>query len=173
DVAVLDPTTTGDDVLDDALRAIAGSRRPRNARHWVNALPRAVPGHRARLVERLVRRGTLRAERHVTLGVFRSTRHPLGDHGVGDALHERIRRAVLDWVGVDPEIAALIGIAQAAGVVDRHFSDAERDVARRRVKEITAEQVVGGAVSGTVQAVNAAMVAGVTAAVLASSAPTS
>jgi len=169
DVAVVDATPTGDDVLDDALRAIAASRRPRSAKHWVNALQRAVPGHRRRLAERLVRRGALRAEEHVTLGVFRSTRHPLNDRGLRAALDERMRSAVLDGAAlVDAETAALIGLAQASGVLDLHLSREERRAVRGRVREIVAGSAVGGAVADTVQAVNAAVMAGITAAVTAS-----
>lgn len=169
-VVVIDPTPTGDELLDEALAAVVASRRTRDARHWVTSLQRGVDHHRRRLEERLVRRGVLGAEEHRVLGVFPSRRYPVQAPGLLGEVRDRVRRAVLGGAPLDPAAVTLVSLASACGVLDRLFSRDERREARRRAKDIARGEVLGKAVRDTVTAMNAAVVGAVVASSVAATA---
>lgn len=167
---VADATPTGDDLLDEALAAIGASRRPRDARHWVSSLRKAVKHQRRRLVQRLVLRGVLGEEEHRVLGVFASARYPVRDTGRLRDVQDHVRRSVLGETDVTPATAVLISLASACGALDRLFTREQRREARRRAKEIARGEALGKAVRDTVAAMNAAVVGAIVASTVAATA---
>lgn len=167
---VADARPTGDDLLDEALAAIGASRRPRDARHWVPALQKAVKRRRRRLEERLVRRGVLGEEEHRVLGLFATARYPVRDTGRLRDVRDHVRRSVMGETDVTPATAVLISLASACGVLDRLFAREERREARRRAREIVRGEALGRAVRDTVAAMNAAVVGAIVASSVAATA---
>jgi hypothetical protein len=160
-VVVTDASRTGDSVLDDALSRIA--EKPRKPESVVAGLRK---GLRARLYERLADHGILRIEQGRVLGLFPSTRWP-----AVDSAHERRLRQALDdvlVVGVEPQprIGAIISLLFAIKAVPKVVGSRENKRAvQARAKAITDGAWAAAAVRKAVEAVNAATVAAVTAAV--------
>src|SRR5688572_15716525 len=95
-VAVLDETPTGVDVLDDALRLIATSKKPRDAKHWVTTFTTKVKRLRDRLEDRLVAEGILRKDQHRVLFLFPFERLPTDDPSVERGLRDEVRAVLLE-----------------------------------------------------------------------------
>jgi hypothetical protein len=167
---VADATPTGDEMLDEALGAIGTSRRPRDARHWVSALQKAVKHQRRRLAGRLVLGGVLGEEEHRVLGVFATTRYPVLDTERLSEVRDHVRRTVLGETDVTPATGVLVSLASACGVLDRLFTREERREARRRAREIARGEVLGKAVRDTVVAMNAAVMGAIVASSVAATA---
>ncbi len=85
-VVVIDPSPTGDAVLDALLARITAGRRRRSAKHWVSAGQKSL---RAAVTDRLVASGALRREERRVLGL-RFTRHLAGDPAPGAAVRARL-----------------------------------------------------------------------------------
>lgn len=169
-LVVTDPTTIGDDLLDDVLARIASSRRAHDVRHWVGDLSRAVPNLKGRLLARLIWRGILRREEHRILGLFSAPHYPAMDLTTEWEMRHGIRSVILDGETPDARTAVLLSLVRACNLADAIFTRGERAVARRRLKEIARGEAVGTAVMDTVAGMEAAVIEAVIAATSASTA---
>jgi hypothetical protein len=160
-VAIVDAGATGDPVLDDALRRIAESK-PRDAKHWVNKLPRA--WIKERVLDRLIERGVLRREEHRILWIIPADRFPAEADSPEHHVREAVRAAVLDGATPQPRAAVLIGILKACDLLDTVFSKEERKRHRDRIDQIAGVEMMGQAVSKAVKDMQAATMAAITAA---------
>ncbi|HET9017056.1 MAG TPA: GPP34 family phosphoprotein [Thermomicrobiaceae bacterium] len=157
-VTVVDPSPTGDTVLDAALAMIRAASRPRDATHWVRALGERA-GLREELARRLVARGILREEERSFLRVFHSERFPTGDPDPELALRGRIREVTLAGVPSDDRTLMLISLVNACGLTDVLFTRDERGAAKRTIKALVEGEQFGKAVGKAVAAVVAAVAA--------------
>ncbi len=156
-VAVLDPRPVGHPELDSALARIAGERRARKPEWWVYRLRGG--GLRDRLLTALAGYGILHEETVRILGLFPSRRYPERDPRAEWQTRTRIQ-AVLDGAPADPRTAVLIAILHAAKIDKWAFGH----IPKARVRQITEGDWAGHAVSATIASINAAVVAGITAA---------
>ena len=164
-VVVLDPGSTGDDVLDDALHRIETT--PARADKLVPALSK---GLRARLLGRAERQHLVHHEEDRVLRLFRRDRWPAGDARTRSRLVARLSDVLLRGTTSDPRTSALIALLaaiDAAHVVVDARGRADRAAVRRRAREIGAGAWAADAVRKAVEAVQAAVAASTTGAVVA------
>lgn len=172
-LAAVDLTTIGDDLLDEALEIIGQSKRNRNPQYWVTSLSTRIKNLQGRLQDRLVQKGILKHEEHRVLGIFRTQRYPAEDTAVEQSIKDRLRSTVFAGAPLEPHFAALISLVSACGLIDEIFSREERKRARQRIKEITQRELIGKAVSETVAGVQAAVIVAIAAAATAVSSSSS
>ncbi|MGC5009867.1 GOLPH3/VPS74 family protein [Streptosporangium sp. DT93] len=156
-VVVRDATPLGDEELDAPLERMAAEAKARKPEWWVQRLQTGKV--RKRLLTRLAERGVLDEERYRTLGIFPGTRYPERDPRVELEIRERVRN-VLAGATPDERITVLIAVLHAAKIDRKAFPDASKE----RIKEIIEGGWAGKAVSDTIAAVNAAVMATVIAA---------
>ncbi len=159
---------TGDATLDDALRRIRADAKPRDVKHWVRKLAGRSVNLQNRLLEQLVAQRVLEDREGRVLGI-KVRRHTLIGRLARDAVLANVHDALTAGTLIDSHAAALTALVNAIGVVDRTVARPELAAARRRAKELQKADVAGRAVSSAVQEVEAAVMAGVIAAVAASS----
>src|SRR3954452_6149869 len=143
-----DPSATGDEILDEALRRVSDSTRPRTARYWVGRLARRIPRLKDRLLEQLVARGVLERRERRILWVFPSRSFPLADAAAEQQARDRIRSVILDDREPDQRTAALIGLVRSCNLIDEVFAPHERTRANRRFEELTSQEAVESGVFG-------------------------
>ena len=170
-VAVLDETPTGVDVLDDALRLIAASKKPRDAKHWVTTFTTKVKRLRDRLEDRLVAEGILRKDQHRVLFLFPFERLPTDDPSVERGLRDEVRAVLLEQASPDVRIAVLISLLKSCNLLDGLFAMAERSVVRDRATAVI-ERVPEGAAAGGAATAAADAAAATMAAIAATTAAT-
>ena len=151
-ILVLDPTPTGDALLDQALERIAGYRQPRLAGEWVgklipNNLYPSEPVLEEALSKRLVERGILSYKEEKLLWVIPEPTYPTKDAAPEAQLREQVRAAVLGEGAVEVRLAVLIALLDAGYALRQVFSDAEIEKARPRLTELR-ETAAAGAGSG-------------------------
>lgn len=159
-VVVVDASPTGDDVLDEALRRIAGSA-PAKAHTVLDRLGKRL---RHALLDRLVQRGVLRAEEGRVLGIFPADRWPTVDgrreadvrRGLGDVL-------VRGRTPTEREVA-LVSLLLAVDKVHLVSESMPRREAKARAKQVADGEPAGAAVKKAIEAVQAATIAAITAA---------
>lgn len=162
-----------DPLLADAGEAVRGSGKPRDAKHWVQRLPKALKPLRSRLAERLVEAGVLRKERSKLLGLFPRTRYPEADPATEEALRSRLTAALVDGAEPEPRTALLVSLLVPLDLVKAVVPKEHRREAKRRAKEIADRGIVGTGLDKVVQELQAAVMVSVIAATTASSAAAS
>jgi len=162
-VTIVDASATGDPVLDDALSRITDSK-PRDAKHWVNKLPRS--WIREQILDGLIEKGVLRREEHRILWIIPADRFPAEADSPEQHVREAVRAAVLDGATPQPRTAVLIGILKACDLLETVFSKEERKRRRDRIDQIASADLVSEAVSKAVKDMQAATMAAITAATI-------
>ena len=166
-VVVEDPSTVADPVLIEALQHIEAKKR--SAQDLVNRLGKELPD---RLCSRLVEQGLLRREESKVLGVFPRTRWPAAGSPYEEALRARVRRALVEGEDPDERTATVIAVLVAADVLHKVVN--RGSMSKRELKKRAEEIAEGGwateAVRKAIQAAQAAVMAGVTAATVAGAA---
>jgi|SRR5690554_1242552 len=170
-IVVRDSRPTGDEILDTAL-GIATTVSPRKPDAMLGQLKK---GLAAALRERLVARGIMRFEEGRVLGIFPTSRWPAADSSHED----QVRRALFDVLvtgrSATPTEAGLVALLQAVDKVPTvfpHTGLAKREL-RDRAKAVAEGGFAGEAVRKAIEAINASVMAAITAATVAGAAASS
>jgi hypothetical protein len=157
-VTVTGETPTGEPMLDSALAAVARQHRAHGPDHWVRHLSRGA--HRA-VQDRLVDIGVLESDDHRFLHVIPVHRTHETDGRLHHQLVGHLRDAVVLGQPASPETSVLALLALAIGLDRRLFPRSDRQAIRSRLREIAGDcadsALVGEAVAGAINAVDAAM----------------
>jgi hypothetical protein len=170
ELRLVDPSPTGDELLDAALEPIAASDRPRSLDHWIHKLCR---GAKKRYLERLAEEGLVRRERHEILGLVPVTRYPVTSPTIEEEDRAAVRDAVLGVGTLDARRTALLALLDACDILGCCLDRSERKQAKARIEELTRGDQVGEAVERTAAAAAVAVAAAVTAATVAATASSS
>lgn len=165
-VTVVDPSPTGDELLDGALAKIADSP-PRKPQRWVDMLRK---GAKDAALQRLVDRGLLRREHGKVLLVFPMTTYPTQDSGPEQEVRQRLNDAMVE--GRVPELRT-VTLALLVGACDlgkNVFPDLPNRELKRKLNELTAGDWAAKATKQAIEAVRAAILATTTATVTTSAA---
>jgi hypothetical protein len=152
-IRIIDAGSTGDDVLDEALRRIAESSNG-SLPHWIRS---EAAGHqRTRILDRLVEAGILdRVEKHA-LGLFRFRRYPAHDHSTEDEIRNRLRTAALGGA-IDGRTRLLLSVADACGLLHHLLTRPEHRKAKSVIEQLTANEPIGAAVREAIREDEAAI----------------
>jgi hypothetical protein len=134
-LVLVDPTASGDQILDEALDKIKSSEKPHKLPFWVEALVGKPKKMRQRMTQRLVDQGLVNEEDgHLSLVA------PVADHPDYNAsakywLKSRLREQVLACNTTELHDQALLGLLRAGGLLFLVFTRDELRSARRRIYE--------------------------------------
>jgi len=131
-IAILDTAPTGDALLDEALASMTGGRREPTAKAWVARHRR---GHVERYLARAEAAGTIRAQRRKALGFIPMTRWTVLDTARAAQARARLQAVAASTGNVDPEQAALAGLATAIDVTRLVFPGLAGSAARKRLRQ--------------------------------------
>jgi hypothetical protein len=135
-VVVVDPTPTGDDVLDEALRRIS-ARRSARAQVVLSKIAKHVGGQ---LRERLAAQGILRSEQTKLVGIIPASAWPAADVQATEELKRGLRNVLVDQRPPTRQEAAMISLLHGVGAAATVLGDAGlgRRELDRRAKAIAA-----------------------------------
>jgi hypothetical protein len=148
--------STGDDVLDEALVAIAGSRKTKLS-HWVRKI--MADHQRDRVVQRLVNLQILDRVEKVVLGLFSYRRYPAHDRAVENEIRSRLRAALAGTGPANSRTLALLSLADACGLTKAFLDKKERQDWKTRIEELVGNEPVGNAVRAAIRDDDAAAAA--------------
>ncbi|NOZ13109.1 MAG: GPP34 family phosphoprotein [Acidobacteria bacterium] len=169
-------TPSGDPLHDEVLSVLTGKKgKLKPVKYWVPRLASKVKKLRHKIADRLVLSGILRREKKRILGIFPSVRYPAVNPLPELEVREQVKQAVLDGISPSIETRMILNLIQACDLSDEIFGKEKRKAVKIRLKELEKEppgdsELVGKAISEAVQAVQAAVIAGITTAVIAASA---
>ncbi|NES96023.1 MAG: GPP34 family phosphoprotein [Desertifilum sp. SIO1I2] len=151
---------TGDEFLDRHLNEVLASSRPRTARFWITRWRRRYRWFQPIVLQNLVDLGVLERQEQRILGLFPTQRYFLTDESMQREIVQQIRAAVLEGIGLNSRMAALISLMQASHLTDAAFRPEERPEARSRIRAIAEGELVGKAVSKAIFTIQATTLLG-------------
>ena len=174
-LAVQNSTPSGDPLHDEVLSVLtakAGKLRP--MKYWVPRLASKMRKLRHKIADRLVLSGVLCREKKRILGIFPSVRYPTANPLPELEVREHLKRTVLESTSPSMETRMILNLVKACELSDEVFGKDKRKQVKERFKELEKDpgdsEVIGKAISESVQAVQAAVMISITTAVIASSA---
>lgn len=132
---LMNTSLTGDEILDDAIKEIRSSDKPRKMAYWVSQLSTRPKKLRERIGESLVSKDLLYQE---DKRFFWHPASPDDDFLVAPTkfeLKEPLRAVVLSTAESDPRSLALLNVASATGLLNLIFTQDELLIAQRRIHE--------------------------------------
>ncbi len=166
-VELIDPSPTGEMVLDAALTRLREAKRRASPSHTVSRLAR-IKRFRHEVGRELVRRGVVRGTEEQVLLWFSRKVYPTLDPAPERALVERIRSALADDRSeIDGRTAMIIALAHPTGVLRAIYDRKELKALKPRIESVADR--AGGAAEAAQAAIRAATAA-VTAATAAAAA---
>ena len=148
---VIDPSETGDDLLDPTLQRLVESEEQHDARYWVEHCQRDSAAIRQRALDRLCEAGILVREENRFLWVFSSRRYPTRDGKAEREVKLRIMSILFSDEIPDPRDIAIIGLVDTCGIFRHLLSQREYQRARDRIVQIRNMDLIGQAVTAAVR----------------------
>jgi Golgi phosphoprotein 3 (GPP34) len=158
-IAAFDGVQPGHELVRDAYVTIRGSSKRRNAKGWVDRLPRELKPLRRRLARGLVQRGILCEEHSKRLGIVPTTSFPTVDAAPERELRERLQDVLVAGRKPTENEALLVGLLDPLGLIDSVVTKDQRRAARKHAKAVAEQGLAGTAVRDSVRAVQAAVIA--------------
>ncbi|WP_171016820.1 GOLPH3/VPS74 family protein [Pseudalkalibacillus caeni] len=171
-VIVKDPSTTGDELLDQVLLHIHESTKQRTPKYWVMTIGNKL-NIKNRLLDRLIEKEILRKVEDKILWVFSRNLYPPSNPLPEQELRKRIKEAVFQDGEREERIVALLSLIKACNLINEVFEPDERKAAKKRIKAISSEETYGKAVSQIVSEINTSIIVATTTAAAVSSSSSS
>jgi hypothetical protein len=161
-IVVRDLQPLGDELLDDTLKRLADSAKPRKVKFWLNALGfRKLP---KQIAQRLAAQGVLvEGERRVAWAIP-SAGAPQPDAPAKYWIKQSLRTAGLLHARPERRAVVLLSLMQGCRLLNLVFTRDERKAASKRVDELVRGEDFGAAVAQTLADIEAATTAAVAAA---------
>lgn len=138
------PKLLSDPLLDECLRKVHDSKKPRSPKNWIAKLSQT-SGLRKRVTTGLVRRGVLRERNTRILWLIPWTVYPSLDPAAKRRLVERIRAAVLGDGEIDDRTAIAVGVAASTGILKPLLGKQVVKDRKDRIEQIIESQFIAAA----------------------------
>ncbi|HLS69715.1 MAG TPA: GPP34 family phosphoprotein [Kiloniellales bacterium] len=161
---LVDPTPVGEPAPDHILALIvaaekaAESGNERTIRDWIDHLAPEADRIRELSLQRLIERGILREEEGRFLWVFATRRYPIVDNKEQTEVKLRMAQILMSDEIPDPHDIAILNLADACGLLHEIFSSHELSRLEERIEQITRMDLIGQAISATIDELRAALV---------------
>jgi golgi phosphoprotein 3 len=147
---VVDPSATGDDILDEVLVKLAGCGNELTATAAIELVTRDAGKYQERALKRLVAKGVLRETDGRWLWVFHTRRYPVLDDREQREVKTRLRQVLLTDEIPDPRDVVLICLIDACGLLNLVLTPDEIARSRARVDRLARLDLIGQAVTRAV-----------------------
>jgi Golgi phosphoprotein 3 len=147
---VLDREPTGDEILDDALGALATAGSDATTSAAIERITSNAHSYRDIALKRLVEKGVLREEEGRFLWVFHTRRYPVIDDTEQREVRARLRQLTLTDEIPDPRDIVLLCLIDACRLLGLVLSLDEIALRRQRIEQLTRLDLIGQAMTKAV-----------------------
>ena len=139
-VQILDSSSIGDDILDEALRSLR-SDPDRPLKRWVRGV--LAEYQKQRVFDRLVSAGIVERVEDRTLGVFPYRCYPARDMHPENTLRHQLKDVVMGQTAPDATGRMLLSILHASGLTATFLSQEDLAVCGDRINELVQGEPIG------------------------------
>ncbi|NIM10803.1 MAG: hypothetical protein GTO45_02350 [Candidatus Aminicenantes bacterium] len=162
---LVNPGLTGDFVIDRVVEMISKSKKDRTLQHWVSQIGYKIKDIKEKLLEDLINKVILEKKEGKVLWIFTTKKYPTRYDKPENLVRKRIIDIVMNQGEADSRSLMLISLIEACELTKEVFRDKEEyKIAKKRIKELAAGDMVNKAIHEAVQAIQAAIMASVAAA---------
>jgi Golgi phosphoprotein 3 len=154
---IVDPKPVGDGLLDPALQRIAAEPETRSSAWWIRVLGLHSGNLSAKVLERLVQAGILRAEDRQFLWVFSRRAYPQNTGREEREAKTRLVSVMFNDDVPDARDTLLLGLAESTGVLNAIMSPEDLRKTSRRIAQVLALEEINRSLGGTVARWRAAL----------------
>ena len=155
---LIDPTPTGDELLDTTLAEIE-QEGGHDARFWVERTAVRSEAVREAVLARLIDRGILERQDDRFLWVFKSRRYPAIDGEAQREVKLRIMGVLFSDEIPDPRDIVIICLADACGIFRSIFTSSELETVAPRIEQVRRLDLIGQAMTQAIQDIEMTLVA--------------
>ncbi len=155
---LIDPTPTGDELLDATLAEIE-QEGGHDARFWVERTAVRSEAVREAALERLIDKGILERQDDRFLWVFKSRRYPAIDGEAQREVKLRIMGVLFSDEIPDPRDIVIICLADACGIFRSIFTSNELETVAPRIEQVRQLDLIGQAMTQAIQDIEMTLVA--------------
>jgi Golgi phosphoprotein 3 (GPP34) len=154
---IIDPKPVGDELLDPALQKIAAEPETRSSAWWIRVLGLHSGDLSAKVLERLVQAGILRAEDRQFLWVFSRRAYPQNTGREEREAKTRLVSVMFNDDVPDARDTLLLGLAESTGVLNAIMSPEDLRKTSSRIAQVLALEEINRSLGGTVARWRAAL----------------
>jgi Golgi phosphoprotein 3 len=154
---IVDPKPVGDELLDPALQKIAAEPETRSSAWWIRVLGLHSGDLSAKVLERLVQAGILRAEDRQFLWVFSRRAYPQNTGREEREAKTRLVSVMFNDDVPDARDTLLLGLAESSGVLNAIMSPEDLRKTSSRIAQVLALEEINRSLGGTVARWRAAL----------------
>ena len=154
---IVDPKPVGDELLDSALQKIAAEPETRSSAWWIRVLGLHSGDLSAKVLERLVQAGILRAEDRQFLWVFSRRAYPQNTGREEREAKTRLVSVMFNDDVPDARDTLLLGLAESTGVLNAIMSPEDLRKTSSRIAQVLALEEINRSLGGTVARWRAAL----------------
>jgi golgi phosphoprotein 3 len=154
---IVDPKPVGDELLDPALQKIAAEPETRSSAWWIRVLGLHSGDLSAKVLERLVQAGILRAEDRQFLWVFSRRAYPQNTGREEREAKTRLVSVMFNDDVPDARDTLLLGLAESTGVLNAIMSPDDLRKTSSRIAQVLALEEINRSLGGTVARWRAAL----------------
>jgi len=158
-VVVVDPTATGQEMLDRLLERIERAEKVYKLNHWISEFAFSNKKWRSWMADLLVRRGILASCEKTFLWVIPCTAYIERDASAKYHIKNHLRAVVLTGEKADERAIGLLSLARAGDMLDHIFTKDEMATAKKHLRLMLATEEVGAVVMETIEEIESATAA--------------
>ena len=141
-VKIIDPSTTGDEYLDEILGILLHSKRERKLRIWVDKLSRRYKTYYYLFFMRLEDQGIVRREVKKALKIFEITRFYLQRPEVKATILEQIQNVIVNNLSPGIELLCLLSLLKVSNLIKVYIAKEYRKEVKRRIDEMIQSEIL-------------------------------
>ena len=174
-LVLIDNKLSGDKALDLVIARIAKANRPKKLSSWISTITQSVLCLKIKQAVRdsLMQKRILSKREKTALLIFKYNRYPARNTKPRRQIIQDIQNLVIKRQIGNNQTMLLIALIGASKMTKSFFLPEDRKVANKRIKEITKNNAFTKMIDSTVTAVQAAVLAAITAATLVTATSTS
>lgn len=154
-LTVIDPSPTGDQLLDPTLQEIVADTEIHNAQYWIERIAQRTDAISDLALERLVAQDILDFDSggfwSLSKKVSRTGRYPTVDGRAGEEIKSRIMRVLLDDELPDPRDLVIIGLVHFCGAFRALLSEEDFQEAEERIELFANMDLIGRSIGASVR----------------------
>jgi ethanolamine ammonia-lyase large subunit len=139
------------------------------ARTWIQKLAFSIKKIKEPLFSNLIQNGVISRREHRFAGLIKYSRYPVRQEKLKESIISEIRELVLEDKTTSNDVVLLACLAKACQFTRKIFINRdERKIARKKIKKLMNENEMSGIINDTLAQINAAIIASVSVATIAS-----
>ena len=135
-IRIIDPTSTGDEYLDDILEILKSSKKIRKLNRWIDRISRRYKTYYYAFFKRLEKQEILKIEVKKTFKIFETKRFYLQRPEVKMVILEQIQNVIVNNLSPSIDLLCLLSLLEVSGLIKVYIAKEFRKQVRMRIEEL-------------------------------------